>query len=284
MACEFEPGDTVYSRDGQKAQFVTPHNGAFIVQLFYSVDDDDPDGESYPTQVAAWDQVYEKPPREVYDAETVQARERLAALHRDIDEVHRQQAMASRERQAVLQRLTEFEALRYLDDLLNAKITHYVTTVEGRWVVLDSEAYRKEKPGGSNTMGLRLIVNTWESGVGVEKRLRWICTGNDTSSGSDVMPFPSQELALTKVREIIAKGLLEQVQQVLNGYTYDVDKLLKSAKEYGVPVPAKLTEAMQQRELAKAEAELKAATTALENAQARAVKARAPFANPSPTA
>ena len=113
-------GDTVYSADGGMALYVAhARGGGHIVQPLIEDGDGFSEPEShYVDGVEIWPNCHRKPPQLKLDTEIRAQTEKLAALRREIAEAERTKREAQRDGAALLDRLKQNAALRYVDDLM----------------------------------------------------------------------------------------------------------------------------------------------------------------------
>lgn len=261
----FETGQRVYSASGASALYVAKIDSGHVVQPFIQPDYDEDD--YYADGIELWDKVFAKPPREVLDSECQRLREQVVAIRQELTDLQSQRQSLASERQALMDRLQQHEALRYLDDFLNAKITHYVVkdADSGGWKVLDTKAFCEACPFGYYERTLTLYAGVRNN----KQDLAWkIKTSSDVGE-KEIFAFPSQELATEKARSIVAAELQQQVQQVQKGYVYQVDSVVRNARALAVPIPDELTSALTEYRRAEAEKAKAAALKALAEADAK---------------
>lgn len=261
----FETGQRVYSAGGASALYVAKIGSGHVVQPFI-LSDCDEDGY-YNEGIDLWDKVYAKPPREVLDAECQRLREQVVAIRQELTDLQSQRQSLASERQALMDRLQQHEALRYLDDFLNAKITHYVLQdgEDGGWKVLDTKAFCDARPYGYYERTLTLYAGVRNN----KQDLAWKIKNESSLSHKEIFAFPSEELATEKARSIVAAELQKQIQEVRKGYVYQVDRVVRNAQALAVPIPAELTAAVSEYRRAEAEAAKAAALKALAEADAK---------------
>ncbi len=275
MQHTFTLDQRVYSADGRAGMYVAEVVGGHAVQPLF----EDGDGVTEPAMhyaegIEVWPSVHAEPPRALLDAAIAAQRAALAKLQAEVAEMERAKREAMRDRSEVLARLQQHEQLRYLDNFLNATITHYVAQVEGQWVVMDTAAFCQVRSLSYSERVLTLWARVSEKG----RALHWMVkTANDYSQ--DVFAFPDEQQATAKAAELVGiklKGLQAEAQR--GNWPWDADNALKNARALGVEPPAELVQALREVRRHQAEALLKKATAEAETAQQALAELQQPAA------
>lgn len=235
---EFAPGDTVYSADGQMAQYVAKAEDGHIVRPWIEAEDSDGAPYDYLLEPALWNDVFAEPPVPKYNEElkSIHAHiEKARADLRTAQDEHRQFLASARERAA---ERSKIEALRNLDDFLAGKITHYAVF----------EQYHAPK--------ILTLQEAVSSESRYDKKLRLLCLYGDNktreiywhldqysgySSGdysANVYPARSEEEARELIRAKIAAHLAADVKSGSHEFISHV----AWAEQWGVPVPEALAD------------------------------------------
>lgn len=267
-----EAGRNVYGQDGRRAEYVGPQGDRHLVRPAATFTDWE--GEEYDTTTDAlelWDAVYPKAPKHVQDAEIAALRAEIEERRTELLNVGREVHEAQKETLATMKRLARYEPLKNLEPLLNGEITHVVeghsfSAVE----IKDFETAKVYRDDYDRKNVLRMLslkpdadgaitwhLNRWSDGSGADSPV-YLCT--------------SMEEALEAARHVILRPL--------GSYDYATHPHLwgsayKSAERLGIELPADVVEKARAYEVGQAEAAVKKAAEALEQAQARATIAKA---------
>lgn len=252
----FAPGDTVYSADGQMAQYVAKAEDGHIVRPWIEHEDDDGAPYDYLLEPALWHHVFTDPPVPKFSEELKSIHTQIGKVRADLraaQDEHRQFLATARERAA---ERSKIEALRNLDDFLAGKITHYAVF----------EDYHEPK------------VITLQEAVSSEsrydKKLRLLCLYGDNksreiywhldqysaaSSGYSANVYPAR--SEDEARELVRAKISEHLAADTKSQTYQFLTHVGWAEKWGVPVPQIL-----------ADMAVEARATAVENKRAEARK------------
>lgn len=257
-------GDEVYSSAGELGLYVSLANGGgHIVQpMIEDGDDVNEPASHYVDGVALWPNVYRQPPRPMLDDAIAQQQQKLAALRREVAEAEAQKFLALSDQRAVMERLKQHKELQYVDDFLNATITHYVVEVDSRVRVMDSLAFSQERSFGYSERLLTLAARVDNNC----KSLKWIVKTDGVYSGQrEIYAFPGAEPAMEKARELVTLKMKKAAADVASGYGYGADNALADAMAIGMEPLPELVQALRDRGIREAQEQLKKAT---EQAQA----------------
>ena len=264
MNQEFTRGQTVYNVDGRQAIYVTRVDGGHIVQPLYEDGDGVTEpGSYYAEGVDLWTAVHATAPREKLQADIAMATKKLAALRHEISEAEMQRLQSQRGQREVIERLKQHEALCYLDEFLNAQITHYVLQDEGQWVVMDSAAFNATRSVGYSERVLSLYARVNSKGTA----LSWQVKHSDIG-GREIFAFPDANKAVAKLQEIVTAQMQEVVSTLRRGGTvYNDASLIKHVLALGMQPLPELVELLRARDTKAAQEALKAAQDAAAKAQ-----------------
>lgn len=264
-------GDTVYSIDGGMALYVsTAKGGGYIVQPLIEDGDGVTEPESYYADgVEIWHSVYQEPPQPKMDAEIKAQQQKLAAIKAEIADLDRQRRQSMADQHAVRERLQQHEALRYVDDFLNARITHYVTEVEGVITVMDSKAFNAHRSFSYSERVLTLFASVRHDAKALDWRIK---VDNGYSGQREIWFFPDEEKARAQALAMLAEKTARAVATLRrDGQTYEAERVMNNAKSLGVEPSADLLAAYREHQI-------KVARAAVETAQAQAANAQAKLA------
>ncbi len=277
-------GATVYSRLGEKAEYVTalPKGGHAVrpkIVLQYQGDEVD---ESF-DGLAEWHEVFTSPPKGKLDEE-------IAALNAQVEKLRAEVAIArgehtalDREIKARKDRITAHEKLALLDDYLAGRITHFVSremhyggsTDTYRSIQISPFADAIKSEDRWNPKDLKCLILFGDS----KGDLAWkLSTYSSGSNSYEVTPCTSLEQAqtvargfyeheLAQWRECVAQpqpaAAAKQKDNVWGSYG-----LLHTAKALGIPVPDDVVAAERRRDIERARSVARAAEKALQEAHA----------------
>ena len=269
MSQEFTKGQTVYGTDGRSAIYVARVDDGHIVQPLY----EDGGGMDEPPFFYAegadlWPTAHANPPREVLHAEIATLERRIAALRQEAQELQRAQHEAARTQREVMERLKQHEALRYLDDFLNAQITHYVTDVEGQTVVMDSKAFNESRTFGYSERVLALFARTREGKTALE----WQIKAPNDLGAREIWAFPDEDKARAQAALVMTEKMQAALRDLKQGHAWKLDSVLKNAAALRVEPLPELMAAKREHEIREATA---AHTKAAEAAAAAQQKLQA---------
>lgn len=270
----FASGDRVYNAGGRAALYVTEVSGAHVVQPLIEAGDGD-DGPLWEDVdgVALWPEVYREPPRQKLDDEIAKVRAQLIELRSEVGTLSAQKREAQRDMADVLERLKQYEALRYLDQFLHAEITHYVSEVEGQIVVQDAKAFN-EATGLSYH---ERVLSLWAQVRDRSKTLQWKIKAD--FGERDIWAFPDAEKAHVKAAEIVAARMRDELNILRRGGTsFRCDAVLKNARSLGVEPLPELVEIQRSNQLKSAQAAVENARNTFDKAQATLAALSAPAA------
>lgn len=269
MSAPYTPraGDTVYGHDGAMAIYVSPAQGSgHIVQPLIQDGDGVTEPESYFADgVAIWPSVYPSAPLQKLDAEIAAKAEKLEALRREIAQAEQERHKSLRDQQAVRDRLKTHEALVYLDDFLNAKITHYVVEVDGQLKILDTEAFGKERSFGYSERVLSLVAAV----RGGKNALDWSIKIENGYGSREISAFPDEEKARAHAHALITEKMTKAAASLRrDGYLSTAESALRNAQALGMEPLPELLAAIRDCHIKVAQQKAEAARKSLAEAEA----------------
>lgn len=243
-------GDTVYDIHGHQAVLEQIlENGSAVVFPVYEYGDDERQCDD-PT---IWDEVFDSVPTEKLHQEIADLQAKKEAVAAELkaakDEWRKHESEINRRKEL----LKRHEQLSCLEDLLEGRITHYVTYCEYRtsFEIVDIFDTKSEYGDGVKMRMVSiqgLIKNKWEKNPKIEFVLNSYYDGS--GSNSRIMPCKSYEEGVE-----IGRRFLEAQWQALrdstavDGAGYKPIGHLKSqietANKYGIPVPEDMLEMLK---------------------------------------
>lgn len=255
MSKEFNPGDPVFTNDGQSVTFIARVSDGYCVRPVYEDPDMGPQEDGPPFIVG---QIYSEPPVAHRNQQILELDAKLKAKREELNDLQvavRVTETQINNRKAVIKR---HKSLERLEDFLEGRITHFVFHEYGAPRIrefkeaieaTDEDRYAKVPP-------LKLL--TLFGKVGGE--LNWrLDKYSDGSGGSRYLVFPccSLEEAQAKAKEILA-DMCEEARKCgrgLSGY----DECAKLAAEIGFEIPSDIRAIHIKHSLANALANLQKA-------------------------
>lgn len=277
----FIAGQRVYSLQGHTGHYVAPaqESRGHIVEALY-IDEDDAEAEepSYAGEVVVWPQVFAAPPKALLDEEVRLLTEHSHKLRVDICDLRAQQHKAEADMKTVRDSLKTHEALKYVDDILGGRITHYAVEDDHDAYVWSHVNAVAKKPkwfdDSSDGRVMSLRLHGWNSQIAT-----WVIYGRDERR--KVWPFTNEAEAIAKCQEIVQAKLnaMNRPDSYLN--TWVLERLFVAAKACGVEVQPALLERKAREELNAAQAAVDKAQQELAVARARVDAAQAAFPEPT---
>lgn len=247
----YAPGDTVYGRDGQEAEFVAKVGGEYVVRPIYE-DDEGPQVSG----VETWPAAFRTPPAPRVDEKTAAAEKRLQEITAQVREMEAAKRTLDVEEKNRLDRIKRHEELAELDRYLAGEITHYVAThAYYPTVEIIPIGETLSDHASANGYGLlQLYPNRkWD------KKIFWSVTyrirnmGYDNSRTEIVIPCCGEEAAQAKAKEVLSS--------ILNKYKADAEAkkplayaamLVACCQKFSVEVPQWLSGEIKARALSDA--------------------------------
>lgn len=230
-ALKFETGQTVYDEHGAAAHYVAADADGHIVRPLIEVDgwDDEPGYEDVGSPVL-WRNVYPVAPVEKFSEELKVLHEQIAAAKKSLSDAEEESRRRGRER---AEKFKRFSILDQLEDFIDGKITHYVTTdtydppeiIPVEKALCGGDRYRKE---------LRLLTLGGDLN---DKGIRWkLGQYSDASGGSSgVIPATSLEQAQENVKVSVARHFADFRSQISQGRARE--SWIGAAEQFGFAVP-----------------------------------------------
>lgn len=275
----FTQGDTVYSSDGQQAEYLMAHGDAHVViPRFFRDDDIDEDAPArfgWAGEPTVWHQVFDKPPLPVIHEEVAAARAELEQLEASIDKAQRQlRELNDGERQRMA-RLKENRALARVDEWLAGKVTHFlVWERHGNRLHVQTwkEVMNDSRERGLTRSKIPLLVLggslEWDHEV-ARTHVDWYCV-ND-GDYLRVIPCASEDEAIALAREALtaaaAQHLAYRRGNGIRGYDHELENLVESFRKVELPLPGDLA-------FAYGHSRRVGTNTILENARKKVVEAQ----------
>jgi hypothetical protein len=120
----------VYSRSGQRARFIAEVDGEFFVRPEIEFTDWEGNTETDWGDTATWHEIFPKAPTEVLDKEIIEKEKSLEELKNKARLIHSKITEGETLMREQKAKFARYEALKYLEDFIDKKITHYVKIIE----------------------------------------------------------------------------------------------------------------------------------------------------------
>ena len=238
-----------YLSDGQTVTVVQKLDKGWLVQTLGVAEDNE--GEyTVPHELKMVNEVFETPPRGRYH-EDIQAlkdtvdslNEKIQERRKELSEAQLQLKSDSKEQAATLENVKRHEALKYIEEFIDGKITHYVDITYSEWNIIPLNEATDTYDGKD----LRLLTLYGKSKGDLQWRLG---SYSDHSGGSSfVTPCRFYEEALAVLQEklnaVVAEGFAKTSYQ---------EAIVQNADEWGLNLPVeyrqKVTDDKQKAALA----------------------------------
>lgn len=254
---KFKSGATVYSADGQAAEYVAHIAEGHIVRPM--VEAYSGDGESsyeYLCDPVTWRAAFAVPPVAKFNDELRAIHSKIAAATEALAAKRAEDAMFNATAAKRKAARDQVDTLRYVDEFLAGKLTHYAVLSEYQTphVMLVGDATQGDRPYNKE---MRLLC-LYGKLNGTRTPYWQLHKYSDSSGfyGDTVVPARSQEEAEGYIRAHIEKCLGEQLKE----QTYRATTFVAHADAWLVPVPAALRKISD-------EAKAKVVATEVEEAQ-----------------
>ena len=188
-----------------------------LVSQIYETDD----GDVVSDDVSLVEKVYDEAPREKIDREVLMARNDLAALRVEASTLRGEILESQKGRKIIIEKLSQHEALKRIEDFLDGKITHFVKWQYGEGIINATDI----KADSSCDRGFKLLTLFGRPGQG----LTWQLNRYSDGSGGNEEVFPA--CSLEEAKEILQKKLYE----LKPGYWGA--EAIALAKKYGLNLP-----------------------------------------------
>lgn len=268
----FQPGDTVFTVDGQQAEYIAASpNGGHVVGAIY----DAPGAVTGFRNVIEVALVFAEAPRPRLDAQIAERQAKLAEVTAQLSEANRAKFEAERlakENAKLVDKLAmRHRVLQRIDDWLDGKFTHVVIQSgydRGRMfsIKIKEEAI---KPRESYDRKTRLVTLEGSSNGNLEWDLGYY---SDHSGGKQIIHLAQSRDEAEQILRDLCAEMCEQIRAA--GGISGLEELGKSLAEIGESLPADLAERFQAHVAQRAADEIAKAESALQAAKQRAAALR----------
>lgn len=244
---------TVYTADGRAVRVITAlPDGRLVVELAVEHGDDD---ELYFTgQTEIVGRVFDNPPVEAQHKEIAHLESMVTQLRNKLSTLQGEVSKAEHAHKERLAKLKQYEPLKFIEDFLDGKLTHYV--IVGRY---NSEIIRLSTPAEEIDTESR-----WEK---KQKLLSLFGTPSTREIGwwldqEQVFPFTSLEAARAKAAELLTKAF-----DLARTHPFNAERVVQSAKAINMPVPDDILQLVREQREKSAQTAVEKARKELANAE-----------------
>lgn len=232
----FEPNSQVFTESGQVVELVAATEDGYIVRPLLRRGDDDEESEPFYGAPQHAARIYAEPPVEMRDAKVVELDSRIEIKRAELDAIRQDIHQATAERQAILSRLKQHAALKYIDDFIEGRITHFVVVTSESVLVEDAATTLKEDPERSYSTEIKLLTLYGNTKGDLQWRLNTYRDGS--GSNREVYPCMSEAEGDELARKVVAGQIASEAES--KKLTYFAPHYIKSADRLGIPVPEAL--------------------------------------------
>ena len=232
-----------YLKNGQKVELIEITKNGFLVQYYYNngcdFDDDAGEYQEYRTDnIFFHKEIFDSPPTETLHGDVKNLKDEVVKLQAEKNKLLDDVSEAEESKKLRLEKLKKYDQLKYIEDFLDEKITHFVTTNwdGGRAKIETFEEKAKYKDG--REFKTRMLC-LYGDGKKTEWRLHHYSDGSGHKEA--VFPYTSYELALKKVHEILSGQLIEIRKEKESGKPYYASDILGMAEKYNFELPEWVT-------------------------------------------
>lgn len=234
---KFKSGSTVYSADGQAAEYVAAIAEGHIVRpIVEAYSGDGEQSWDHLCDPATWRAVFAVPPVAKFNEELKEIHGKIAAATEALATKRAEDAMFNATAAKRKAKRDQVEALRYVDEFLDGKLTHYavIPSYGVPRVMLVGDATQGDRPYNQE---MRLLCLYGK--IDNKRTPHWRLHQYSDSSGGYgdlVMPARSQDEAESIIRSHIEKSIAAQIKS----QDHSAHSVVLSADAWGVPVPDSL--------------------------------------------
>jgi hypothetical protein len=220
------------------------------------------------------DDVYDKPPIEYIDSQIRDKQMKLNAVHEELRLIEQECRLAQAERKRLLEKLKQLPALRRIEEFLDGKITHVVSSQYGRIHItpIDEMVCDSDREYRHNPKSLKLMTLYGQQPGELSFRVNKYKDGSGSSSSEyEAFPCCSEEEAKSLAGKLID-------EQIADARGYYLEESVKSADKIGHPVPDGLREVIRLNNIEKKRNEVEEARKKLHDAEQQLMKIVNPVA------
>jgi hypothetical protein len=233
MNKQFNPGDPVFTLDGQLVTYIAKVSDGHCVRPVYEGDDGELYEDGSPMVV---NQVFDTPPTERLEKEVAKLTERIEAKRQELSDLQTTIRVTTETTKDRIEAIKRHEGLARLDDFLAGRITHFVEKNYGPPVIKEfKKAMESEEEGQySRVRPLRLLSLFGKT----DGDLTWGINRYSDGSGdhSDVYPCCSLDEAKAKARELMEVEFKEAREKNRDLSYWDRWEAAAAAADMMIPV------------------------------------------------
>lgn len=265
----FTPGEVGFLEDGTEVLVVAVVGDGAVVENHMCSEDGEADyGYGQRSYVP---KVYRTPPVAKLDDQFAAKIAELEAARAELRATRHEITTATAERKALLETLQQVPALRYLDDYISGRITHFVEVMYGRITVRSRNTDSVSKyDSHDDKKGERLLCLFGNSGGDLSWKLNQYRDGS--GSWGETFPCRSMDEAKAKVCELLA-AKVEAVRTGASPLHMLNSDFTKAADEFGYAIPEDVAARMKDATVAAFTTRVEQARKDLDEASAALAKA-----------
>jgi hypothetical protein len=227
---DLKHGQIVYNRAGVRAEFITQVNeGTYLVRPEIEINGWEGEIETDWGNITEWNEIFPKPPTEVLDKDILEKHKYLEELTNKARLLHSKISEAETAIRAQKDKFVRHEKLKYLEDFIDGKVTHYVKlNYHGIQIAEHGKEICEDDKYDRN---LRLVTLYGNSKGDLAWNLNQYRDGS--GSGTTIIPCSSYEVAVSEVQKLV---LIEE-QKFLKEGKFDERIVTGSQKIEGIVVP-----------------------------------------------
>ena len=231
---KFDQGSTVYSEFGQSAEYVAQISEGHIVRPIVESCHGD-EAYEHVCDPVTWRTVFVSPPVEKYNEELKVIHAKIDAANEVLKSVRTEYNQFNAAEKTRSTERAKIDALKYLDDFMDGKITHYaVFPAYGEPQILTLEQAVSDASSYNKKQRLLCLYGDMKT-----REIYWILHRYSDASGSnDCRTYP--EKSLDDANELVRNEIASLLSKDDGARTYDTLRYVEWANTWGVTVPDKL--------------------------------------------
>lgn len=265
---ELKKDQIIYSRSGARAKFIAEVDGEFFVRPEIEIQGWEGEIDTDWGDAVTWYEIFPKAPSEVLDEEIIQKEKEIEDLVNKARKIHQKLTEGETLMRDQKAKFARYEALKYLEDFIDGKITHYVKIIKNysdvinNLIIIESNKAYDEDDARYHRPTVKALVTLQGKTNG---DLNWqLHRYHYDSVQCEIIPCKSYEEAVAEAGKVFNK-FCDEFQKSEKKHINS--NLVKCVRDLGLVIPdyieAYLVEEANKEKLAK----LESAKKELANAQ-----------------
>lgn len=242
---DFEPGQTVYTLSGRRAEFVGAVAGGFLVRLGNRYEYEDGYEDIF-DELEISPSLSIDPPVKIYHEEIAKLEEKANHLRQKISDLSTQVSEGQRIADDRLARYSKFDAIKHLDAFLNGEIEYFVTEHYGTVEIKAKDDALKQYD--SYDKDLRLLTLYGRTKGDLQWRIAAYNDGSGTET--DCWPCVSLDQAQAKAEELVNAHFDRWRADKDISTAHRAVGAAKAAEKLGFPVPDDVSQYTKDQQVA----------------------------------